>query len=74
MNKLAKLPGRLTELAKWMDRLGWEMNYYGGFGEIGQHGLELMGAAKIARGWAKGIKRQNNALCKSHEIVPQKQA
>lgn len=58
MNELTTLPRRLRELAKWMDRLGWEMSYYGGFGEVGQHGRELMDAAAVARGWAKGIEAE----------------
>jgi hypothetical protein len=38
-----------------MQSVGAEMEYYGGFGEIGDHGRELQGAAGIALGWAKGI-------------------
>jgi hypothetical protein len=35
-----------------MLNLGADMDYYGGTGEIGDHGRELIGAALIAREWA----------------------
>jgi hypothetical protein len=38
-----------------MQSVGAEMEYYGGFGEIGDHGREMQGAASIAFFWAKGI-------------------
>ena len=38
-----------------MNMLGIDMEYYGGFGEIAEHGQELLGAAKIVRNWADGI-------------------
>jgi hypothetical protein len=33
-----------------------QMDYFGGFGSIGQHAKELAGAAVIAQGWADGIR------------------
>lgn len=46
----------LYKLSRQMEKLGADMDYYGGFGEVGKHGRELIEAAKIARGWADGIK------------------
>ncbi len=41
-----------------MQRLGGLMDFYGGLGEIGDHGRELIGASKIAAGWADGIQKE----------------
>ena len=38
-----------------MASLGVDMDYIGGFGEIGDHGREMVGAAAVAVGWADGI-------------------
>lgn len=52
------LPDRLDWLAQQMRNVAAEMEYYGGFNaEIVEHSKELFGAANIARGWAKGIRR-----------------
>lgn len=51
----AGIAKRLRWLSHRMQSVGAEMEYYGGFGEIGDHGREMQGAASIALGWAKGI-------------------
>jgi hypothetical protein len=52
------LPDRLDWLAQQMCNVASEMEYYGGFNtEIVEHSKELFGAANIALGWAKGIRR-----------------
>lgn len=43
---------RLKRVSELMRAIGADMDYYGGFGEMGEHGREMIGAAKIARGWA----------------------
>jgi hypothetical protein len=55
--KLDSIPEELDALAHKMRALGAKMEYYGGFGEMAQHGMEMQGAANIARGWAKGIRK-----------------
>ena len=46
---------RLRSVARAMASLGADMDYIGGFGEIGDHGREMVGAASVAVGWADGI-------------------
>lgn len=38
-----------------MQQTGERMVYFGGFGPIAAHGREMIGAAKIAHGWARRI-------------------
>ena len=47
---------RLQTLAAEMLDVAAEMDYFGGFSLIGQHGKELAGAAVIAQSWADGIR------------------
>ena len=54
-NSNKQLVFRLRKLYRRMNMLGIDMEYYGGFGEIAEHGQELLGAAKIVRNWADGI-------------------
>jgi len=49
---------RIHRVASSMRRLGCAMDYYGGFGEIGEHGREMIGASIIARKWADKISEQ----------------
>lgn len=35
-----------------MRLIGVDMDYYGGFSELAEHGRELIGAAVIAESWA----------------------
>lgn len=48
----AQLAKRILRVANAMHKLGCEMEHLGGFGEAGDHGREMIGAAVIARGWA----------------------
>ena len=54
----AELSGDLVRLAMGMERVAVDMEYLGGFGELAAHGRELAGAALIARGWAKGLRKR----------------
>ncbi len=44
-----------------MEKLGVDMEYYGGFGAMALHGSQMRGAARIAKGWAQGIKASTPA-------------
>ena len=35
--------------------IGEEMDYYGGFGEMGQHGREMISASQLALDWARNM-------------------
>lgn len=52
------LAKRVRRVAALMQKLGADMDYYGGFGEVGQHGREMQGAARIALGWADGMEAE----------------
>ena len=52
----ANFAGKLTRLAARMERLGMEMEHYGKATELGVKGIEMQGAAKIARTWARGLR------------------
>lgn len=60
--KREDLPQRLRELSASMLDLGIDMEYIGGLDEIGAHGVELQGAARIARTWADGIDVESKRL------------
>ncbi|MDD2978297.1 hypothetical protein [Aquabacterium sp.] len=47
---------RLQQLAAQMLDTAVQMDYFGGFSLIGQHGKELAGAAVVAQSWADGIR------------------
>lgn len=49
---------RIRMVATIMAEVGAEMNYFGGLNEIGQHGLEMLGASRIASGWADGFENE----------------
>ena len=49
---------RLRWLSMEMLDVGELLDFYGGFGEIGEHGREMIGASKIAAGWADGIEKE----------------
>jgi hypothetical protein len=55
---------RLMRLSQTMLTIGEEMDYYGGFGEIGQHGREMITASQLALDWARGMKRDEPWLRK----------
>ena len=46
---------KLKSLSKKMIALGCDMEYYGGFGEMGTHGRELMNAGFMVEDWSKKI-------------------
>ena len=48
-----------------MLQIGEDMDYYGGFGEIGQHGREMISASQLALDWARGIERDEPWLRKA---------
>ena len=49
---------RLRSLSAQMQDTGAFLDFYGGFGEIGEHGREMIAASKIAAGWAYGIEKE----------------
>lgn len=51
------LVARLRWLAGHMSCIGADMQYYGGFGPLAEHGGQLLGAAKIAASWAKELEK-----------------
>ncbi len=53
----AQLAGDLVRLAVGMERVAVDMEYLGGFGELGAKGRELRETALIARGWARELRR-----------------
>jgi len=55
MNKL-ELIQALEKLSKDMFDVGVEMNLYGGMTETAEHGLELVGASKIASSWVDTLR------------------
>jgi hypothetical protein len=40
-----------------MRLIGVDMEYYGGFGPLAEHGRQLIGAAKIAESWACALQK-----------------
>lgn len=46
---------RLKAVAKTMLKLGLDLECYGGAGEVGEHGREMIGASAMAREWAQGM-------------------
>ena len=58
--KIDAIPDELDALAHQMRAIGAKMEYYGGFGEMAEHGREMQGAANIARTWAKWIRLHRN--------------
>ncbi|WP_205342219.1 hypothetical protein [Denitrificimonas caeni] len=51
----AELASSLRALANQMRKVATEMDYYGGFSVVAQHGKELFGASCIALDWADAI-------------------
>ena len=49
------LARRLQLLSDEMAQIGDEMLYYDSLGPIGQHGLEMIGAAQLVKGWLYGL-------------------
>jgi hypothetical protein len=51
---------RLLVLSEAMISLGVDMDYYGGFSQIGEKGRELVGAGVIARQWSQEIVKDDD--------------
>lgn len=51
----ADIAARLRILAHDMTVLAVDMEYHGGFGPMAMHGVQLYGAASIARQWADAV-------------------
>lgn len=56
-----EIAAALRDLSIQMLTIGAAMDYYGGMGEIGQHGRELINAATIASEWAAAIEAEQEA-------------
>lgn len=52
-----RLVRRIKRVANEMRQLGAHMDYYGGFGEIGEHGREMLRAAACAKSWATALEQ-----------------
>jgi hypothetical protein len=52
---LQRLVRRLRRVSEMMRQVGADMEYHGGFGEIGEHGRCMIGASQMAKSWADGI-------------------
>lgn len=46
---------RLLKLSYDMQDIAVAMDYYGGFASWAEHGVELMGAASVAKQWGREI-------------------
>lgn len=55
--KLTDLLNSLRLVSAIMLTVGEDMRYFGGWGEIGDHGIDMIMAAGIVRGWADEIKK-----------------
>ena len=51
----AQIAACLRDLSCRMLACGTAMDYYGGLGTMGQHGREMIGAARLAAEWADAI-------------------
>ena len=45
-----------------MRQVGASMDYYGGFGKLGDRGREMLGASAMAKGWTKYIEKMASDL------------
>lgn len=52
----AQLAGDLVRLAVGMERVAVDMEYLGGFGEMGKHGRKMMDDARKALVWANRLR------------------
>lgn len=50
-----RMVARLKLISHGMLTVGEDTEYYGGFGEIGQHGREMKSASNLVLEWARGI-------------------
>jgi hypothetical protein len=59
---LRRLVRRLKRVSEIMRQVGADLEYYGGFGPMGDRGREMLGAARMAKGWTKHIEKMADAL------------
>lgn len=52
---------KMKALKEQMLDVAADMDFFGGFGEIRQHGLELAGAAGVLQTWIDGIESEKEA-------------
>jgi hypothetical protein len=54
---LRRLVRRLKRVSEMMRQVGADMDYYGGFGKMGDRGREMIGAARLAKSWIKHMEK-----------------
>lgn len=54
----AEIAAYLRDLSRRMLVCGTAMDYYGGLGPMAKHGLEMIGAARLASDWADEIGKE----------------
>ncbi|MDO4705737.1 MAG: hypothetical protein Q4A98_05965 [Comamonadaceae bacterium] len=54
----AELIAHIRATAERMAQTALLMQYYGGLGEIAEHGRQMEGASRIVHGWAEGIEKE----------------
>ena len=59
---LARMARRLARVGEDLRCLGADMDYYGGFGLIGVHGREMLGAAQMTKAWSSHIGKMAETL------------
>ena len=59
---LDRMARRLARVGEDMRCLGADMDYYGGFGLIGVHGREMLGAAQMTKAWSSHIGKMAETL------------
>jgi len=59
---LRRLVRRLKRVSEIMRQVGGDMEYHGGFGTMGDRGREMLGAARLAKGWTKHISKMADEL------------
>jgi hypothetical protein len=52
-----QLAAKLGKLAKEMKQVGAELEYFGGFSPVAQHGREMQGAARITLLWVMELRK-----------------
>lgn len=68
-DQIDSIPDALDALAKQMIKVATKMEYFGGFSPISQHGREMLGAAKIAKGWAREIRKDRKKRSRNGATV-----
>ena len=68
-----RLVRRIKRVANEMRQLGAHMHYYGGFGEIGEHGREMLRAAACAKSLATALEQNPPNISGQHRLAKEKQ-